>query len=324
MKSFWLFSRRGGTTLEAQDVPVPAAAGSQLLVRMRAAGLNRGEFLARRDLHAAAQGRPAGNEGAGEVVAVGPEVIGITPGDRVMGVCGGAFSEFAVMEARTAILVPARLSWEEAACTPLVFLVVHDMLVAQGRLKPSDCVLVTGASSGVGVATIQAAKALGARTIGTSGSQSKLDRLKAAGLDVGLCTRAANFAQAVREATGGKGVNLAINNVGGSVFAECLRALAFEGRLATVGYVDGVVESTIDIAAVHSNRLTIFGVSALLRTPEQRAETVRGFTSDLLPFISDGRIKPMIDRSFDFADLPAAKDYMETNKHLGKIVVKIA
>jgi NADPH:quinone reductase len=325
MKSFWLHSRADGTALEEREVPEPRQGAGQLLVRMRAAALNRGEFLARRDLHgASAAARPAGNEGAGEVVAVGEGVTAYKPGDRVMGVCAGAFSEFAVMDARTAIPAPARLSWEEAACTSLVFLVVHDMLIAQGRLRSHDWMLVTAASSGVGVAAIQAAKALGAHTVGTSGSSAKLDRLKMAGLDVGICTRAADFAEAVRDATGGKGANLAINNVGGSVFAECLRALAFEGRLATVGYVDGATQSVIDIAAVHSNRLTVFGVSALLRTMEQRAATVRGFVADLLPFINEGHIRPLIDRVFEFADLPAAKAYMETNAHLGKIAVRIA
>jgi NADPH:quinone reductase-like Zn-dependent oxidoreductase len=143
------------------------------------------------------------------------------------------------------------------------------------------------------------------------------------GLDVGIRTRSGDFAEGVMKATGGKGANLVVNNVGGSVFAETLRALAYEGRHATVGYVDGVLKSEIDIDALHTKRLTLFGVSNRLRNAEQRAVTVRGFTADILPFIAQGEIRPLIDRVFPFSELPAAKDYMESNAHLGKIVVTV-
>ena len=125
------------------------------------------------------------------------------------------------------------------------------------------------------------------------------------------------------QATGGRAANLIVNNVGGSVFAECVRALAFEGRLTTVGYVDGVMTAEIDIDALHSKRLTLFGVSNKLRNAEQRAATVRGLVADLLPMIADGRLRPVIDRVFPFDELPAAKAYMESNAHLGKIVVRL-
>ncbi|HZE11336.1 MAG TPA: zinc-binding dehydrogenase, partial [Burkholderiales bacterium] len=183
--------------------------------------------------------------------------------------------------------------------------------------------LVTGISSGVGVAALQTAKALGAKVIGTSGSQEKLDKLKGMGLDLGIRTRSGDFAKAVMDATGGKGANLVVNNVGGSVFPETLRALAYEGRHATIGYVDGVLHADLDIETLHTKRLTLFGVSNRLRTPEQRAVTVRGFAADVLPFIAAGKIKPLVDRVFPFAELPAAKAYMESNAQVGKIAVRI-
>jgi NADPH:quinone reductase len=142
-------------------------------------------------------------------------------------------------------------------------------------------------------------------------------------LDVGIRTRSADFFDAVMQATGGRVANLIVNNVGGTVFAECVRSLAFEGRLATVGYVDGVMKAEIDIDALHSKRLTLFGVSNKLRNAEQRAATVRGVVADLLPMIADGRLRPVIDRVFLFDELRAAKDYMESNAHLGKIVVRL-
>ena len=198
------------------------------------------------------------------------------------------------------------------------------MLVIQGRLAPGEWLLVTGVSSGVGVASLQAAKALGAKVIGTSGSQEKLDRLKAVGLDVGLATRAGDFHDAVMEATEGRGVNLVVNTVGGSVFAACVRSMAFEGRLATVGYVDGVLKAELDIQALHAKRLTLFGVSNKLRSAEQRAAGVPAFVADLMPAIAAGRIRPVIDRVYPFGELPAARAKMESNRHLGKIVLAIA
>jgi NADPH:quinone reductase-like Zn-dependent oxidoreductase len=261
-------------------------------------------------------------EAAGDVVAVGAGVDKPRLGDRVMGRCPGAFSEHAVMDAREAMPAPAGLSWEEAACVPLTFLVVQDMLVDQGRLRPGEWVLVTGVSSGVGVASLQAAKALGAKVIGTSGSQEKLDRLTPLGLDLALATRKADFHDAVMRATGGKGADLVVNTVGGSVFAECIRSLAFEGRLATVGYVDDTLKAEIDIQALHAKRLTLFGVSNKLRSADQRAAGVPRFVASLLPAIADGRIKPLVDRAFSFEELPAAREHMQSNRHVGKIVLK--
>jgi len=324
MKSYWIHAEAGKTVIELRDIPAPEPKAGELLLRMRAAGLNRGELLAGHGLHAkAAAAKPAGVEGAGEVVKLGAGVGGLKPGDRVMGRSSGAFSEYGIMDAREAIAIPPNLSWEEAACIPLVFMVVHDMLIAQGGLKAGEWLLVTGASSGVGVAALQTAKALGAKVIGTSGSAEKLEKLQALGLDVGIRTRAADFSAEVMRVTGGKGANLIVNNVGGSVFAECVRALAFEGRLATVGYLDGVMKAEIDIEALHSKRLKLFGVSNKLRNPEQRAASVRGFAADILPLIADGRIRPVIDRVFAFAELPAAKACMESDAHLGKIALRM-
>ncbi|MFI5446691.1 zinc-binding dehydrogenase [Polaromonas sp. UC242_47] len=322
MQSYWMHMSEQHATLELRKLPQPEPGPQQVLVRLHAASLNRGEFIAGHGLHGKpGSAKAVGMEGAGEVVKLGAGVSHLKLGDRVMGRCPGAFSEYALMDVREVMAMPANLSWEEAASVPLTFLVVYDMLVLQGRLAADEWLLINGVSSGVGVAALQTAKALGAKVIGTSGSADKLARLQPLGLDVGLCTRAADFHDAVMQASGGKGVNLVVNTVGGSVFAEGLRCLAFQGRHATVGYVDGVLKAEIDLETLHAKRLTLFGVSNKQRTPEQRAQAVPGFVADMLPALAAGRIQPLVDRVFPFDQLAAAKACMEASQHLGKIVL---
>jgi NADPH:quinone reductase-like Zn-dependent oxidoreductase len=308
-----------GLSLEPRDVPAPEPNEGQLLVKVRASSFNRGELLTG---HGAfdPRGKPAGIECAGEVVAGG---TGFTAGERVMGRCVGGFADYALMDAREALRVPPRLSWEQAAAISLVFMVAHDMLIAHGRLERSEWLLITGASSGVGVASLQVGKALGANVIGTSGSAQKLAKLAELGLDVGVETRGTGFHEAAMKATAGKGVDLVVNTVGGTVFAECLRTLAFEGRLATVGYLDRTLKAEIDLEALHAKRLHLFGVSNKLRPASERAQTVRGFEKDLLPYFADGRIVPVIDRVFAFEQLAEAHAHFESGNVVGKVVVRM-
>lgn len=321
MRAYWISPGPAATGVELRETAAPEPKAGEILVRVRAASLNRGELLG--GGHGATS-KPGGGECAGDVVKVGDGVTGVAVGARMMGRCGGGFAELALMDAREALPVPGRLSWEEAAAAPLTFIVVYDMLIAQGRLTSGQWLLVTAVSSGVGVAALQTAKALGARVIGTSGSAEKLARLEKLGLDVGLRTRAGDFHDAVMKATDGKGVSLVVNNVGGSVFGECLRSLAFEGRLATVGHLDHVLSVPIDLELLHRKRLTVFGVSNRLRTAAQRAETVRGFARDVLPYFEDGRLRPLVDRVFGFDELPAAIAFMESDAQVGKIVVRVS
>jgi NADPH:quinone reductase-like Zn-dependent oxidoreductase len=320
MKAYWISPGPTGTAVELRETTAPEPKAGEILVRVRAASLNRGELLG--GTHGAAP-KPGGGECAGEVVKVGDGVAGVPVGARLMGRCGGGFAELALMDAREALRVPERLTWEEAAATPLTFIVVYDMLIAQGRLAAGQWLLVTAVSSGVGVAALQTAKVLGARVIGTSGGAEKLARLEKLGLDLGIRTRTADFHDAVMKATDGKGVNLAVNNVGGSVFGECVRSLAFEGRLAIVGHLDRVLSAPLDIELLHRKRLTVFGVSNRLRTAAQRAETVRGFARDVLPYFEDGRLRPLVDRVYGFDELPSALEFMESDAQVGKIVVRV-
>ena len=319
MKSYWIVQKDNGLALEPRDVPTPEPKEGQLLVKVRGSSFNRGELLTG---HGAfdPRGKPAGIECAGEIAA---GTAGFVVGERVMGRCIGGFAEYALMDAREALRVPQRLSWEQAAAIPLAFMVAHDMLVTHGQVERGEWILITGVSSGVGVASLQVGKALGANVIGTSGSEQKLAKLAELGLDVGVATRGSGFREPAMKAPAGKGVDLVVNTVGGTVFAECIRSLAYEGRLATVGYLDRTLKAEIDLEALHAKRLHLFGVSNKLRPAAERAHTVRAFERDLLPYFADGRIVPVVDRVFAFEDIAAAHAHFDSGAIIGKVVIRM-
>lgn len=323
MKSWWIRSQGAGTVLEMREVPIPVPGPGQVLLRVRAASLNRGDMMAAIARHRADVARLAGADGAGEIAALGEGVDGIRVGDRVMVRARGAMAEYVIVEADQVVPIPPCLSWEQAGATMVAFVTAYESTIQLGRLAAGETMLVCGVSSGVGVACMQIGRMLGVRTLGVSGSRQKLDRLVALGLDVALRARGSDFVEETLAATGGRGVDLAVDLVGGSAFPGCQRVLADFGRLAMVGYVDTVMTAEIDLEALHGKRLDIFGVSNTPLDKAQRGEATRGFVRDVLPAIADGRIVPVVDRVFAFDDLPAAKAYVETDALLGKVVVTL-
>jgi NADPH:quinone reductase-like Zn-dependent oxidoreductase len=300
-----------------------------VLVRVHASSLNRAEFRRLQTLRVR-PGQPApeahtgGGDAAGEVVEIGTGLSSLKPGDRVMGRCAGGFAEYALLDAREVMPAPASLSWEEAACIPVVFVVVHDALFVSGRLHAGETVLVTAASSGVGVATLALAKYLGARVIGTSRSAEKLERLKTLGLDAGVVTGSEGFGEAISRVVGEGGVDMVVDNIGADVLTPCLEALAVGGRYVTIGRMSGVTKGEIDVDRLAERRLHLYGVSNRLRNPAQRAQSAERFIADLMPAVTEGRLRPIIDRSFPLDEIAAAGAWLEADKHVGKIVLRMS
>ncbi len=324
MRSCWIITRNHAAVLEWRDVAIPEPGAGEVLMRVRATAMNRGEIIVGGAVHGGPE-KIGGTEAAGEVHAVGDGVTGFQRGERIFGRVRGGFAEYALLPAHQAMRMPEALTFEQAAAIPISFITAYEALWAPyGRLKAGEWMLVIGATAGAGVASIQIAGMLGARTIGVSRSAQKLERLKGVGLDVPIVIKGAAFAEEVRKATGGHGADVIVNLVGGSAFPECIRCLARRGRLAVIGYVDGALTAEIDLAAVHAQRLEIFGVSNARLTADERARAVSGFVRDVLPAIADGRIRPLIDRTFGFDDLAQAKACMEANAMVGKIVVRVA
>jgi NADPH2:quinone reductase len=267
--------------------------------------------------------RPGGGDAAGEIVEIGAGVTGFQPGGRVMGRCSGGFAEYALIDAREAMPAPERLTWEEAAAVPIVFVVVHDALYASAQLRRGETVLVTAASSGVGVATLQLAKLIGARVIGTSRSADKLEKLKGYGLDAGVVTGSDGFGAAIARVIGEEGVDMIVDNIGGDIFPACLDALAVGGRFVTIGRMSGVLKGELDLDRLALRRLHLYGVSNRLRKPAQRAESTRRFVADLMPALRDGSLRPIIDRTFALSEISEAQAYLEADRHVGKVVIRV-
>ncbi len=233
-----------------------------------------------------------------------------------------AFSEYALLRCGDALRVPSGFSWEEAAAASIAYQVGYEMLWWGPGLRSGEWLLITAVTSGVGVAALQLGKLLGAKVAGTSRSVDKLERLKPLGLDLGMDVREQDFVTRIMAATDRRGVDLVVNNVGGSLFAPCQQVLAFQGRMATVGHVDGRERAEIDLLAQHSGRQQFFGVSNKLRSTEDIARSVENFARDLMPAMQDGRLRPLVDKVYDFSAAPEALRRLLSNRHVGKVVLR--
>jgi NADPH:quinone reductase-like Zn-dependent oxidoreductase len=323
MKAFVNVRTANGASLEMRDVPEPVVGPRDLLVDVKAIGLNRAELSRPITNPEDPAANIAGMEMAGEVVGMGDQVRGFALGDRVMSMTTKAYAEKALADYRIAMKIPAGLSYEEGAAIPVFYSTGHDALVTNGELKAGESVLIAGVAAGVGGAMIQIAKALGARLVaGTSRDAGKLVRLKNTGLDLPIRAGADDLIAACMSATDGKGVDVIADNVGAGMLMSLVDAAAVKARLITIGRLAGKMDQ-IDLDKIALKRMKLIGVTFRTRSVDEKIEITRRLMADLEDHFTSGRIKPEIDRIFDFDQALAAQDHMRANAHLGKIILRI-
>lgn len=322
-------ARPGGPeVLEVVRRPAPEPGPGEVLVRVRAAGVNRADLLQRRGRYPAPEGAPAdvpGLEFAGEVERAGEGVPAVSPGDRVMGLLpGGGYAERVVVPAGLLLPVPEALGWTEAGAVPEVFLTAFDALFLRGALEAGERVLVHSAGGGVGTAALQLARAADASLVVGTASAAKLAGLRDLGLapDVAVDYRRASFAEAVAEATGGRGVDVILDTVGAAYWEENVASLAVLGRLVVVGLLGGA-RAEVDLGTLMRRRATVVGTVLRSRSVDEKAEVTRAFRERFLPLLVDGRLRPVVDCTFRLEEAARAHEHMEADRNLGKIVLRV-
>jgi NADPH:quinone reductase len=327
MKAVYITKFGGPECLELREVPdAPAPQVTDVLIRVKAAGLNRADLLQRRGLYPPPAGYSAnipGLEFAGEVVSTGSNVKDFKAGDRVFGITAGeAQAEFLLTEESLLAHIPASLSFREAGAVPEAFITAHDAIFTIANLKGSETLLIHAVGSGVGLAALQLAKARGARVFGTSRTSGKLVRCKEFGLDeTVLAGDEANFAEIVSEKTGGRGVDVVLDLVGAAYFPQNLICLASRGRLVLVGLTSGPV-AEFDLRAALHKRLSIVGTVLRGRSTDEKADATMAFVRDVLPLFESGKIRANVDRVFAAADVRLAHEYLESNDSFGKVILE--
>jgi putative PIG3 family NAD(P)H quinone oxidoreductase len=329
MKAVVIVKHGGVDGLEVRKVDTPPRpTADRVLVRVRAAALNRADILQRLGRYPAPPGVPQdipGLEFAGEVESVGENVTTWRAGDRVFGItAGGAQAQYVVVPEGTLAEIPANLDWRQAAAVPEVFITAHDALFTQAKLTIGETVLIHAAGSGVGTAAIQLARAAGAQPYGTSRTAEKLERARAFGLEnfVAVGDEPNEFADAVKEWTNGKGVNVILDLVGGAYFEANLDSLALKGRMMLVGTTAGS-QANFNFSKVMGKRATITGTLLRARSLEEKTTATRLFAMQVCPLLASGAVKPVVDSTFSLEDIRAAHLRLESNETFGKVVLLI-
>jgi NADPH2:quinone reductase len=314
----------GEAGIEIRDIPLPEPKPNEVLVRVRAAALNRADLgVAAGHRHGAlgGAGTVIGLEWSGEVAEVGAEVTSVTPGDRVMCSGAGGYAEYAATDWGRALPMPRAMSFEEAATLPVALQTMHDALVTNGRLATGESVLIQGASSGVGLMGLQIAKLKGAGfVIGSSTNRARRGRLREFGADLAIDSGDPSWPEAVRDAIGGKGVDLIIDQISASVANQNMAAAAIKGRIVNVGRLGGT-KGTFDFDLHALKRIDYIGVTFRTRSLEEVREITRRLKADLWSAVEARKLHLPIDRTFPLDDAAAAHAHMRANQHFGKILL---
>ena len=316
----------GANGAEITDVAKPSPKGTQVLVHVRANGLNRADLgMTKGHAHGAAGGvgTVLGMEWSGEVAELGPDAKGVKVGDRVMGSGGAAFAEYALTDHGRLFHLPAQgnMSFEEAATLPVALATMHNAVVTAGRLKRGETLLIQGASTGVGLMGMQIGKLMGAALVmGTSTNPERRARLNEFGCDLALDSGDPDWPEKVKRATEGKGVDLIVDQISASVANQNLEAAAILGRIVNVGRLGGMKgEFNFDLHAM--KRIDYIGVTFRTRSAEEVREINRLMRADLWPAVEAGKLSLPIEKTFPLDRVADALEMMKANRHFGKIVL---
>jgi NADPH:quinone reductase len=317
----------GEAGIEVRDLPKPEPKPNEVLIHVRASTLNRADLIVASGIrHGAVGGVGAriGLECAGEVEAVGYEVEGIRPGDRVMATAPGGLAEYAVTDWVRAHRIPANnMTFGQAACFPVALGTMHNAVVTAGGFKRGETLLIQGASAGVGLMGMQIGKLMGAAlVIGTSTNPERRARLKDYGCDLALDSTTPAWVEGARKATGDKGVDLIVDLVSGPLANQNLAAAAILGRIVNVGRLGGM-KGEFDFDLHAAKRIDYIGVTFRTRTQKEVREINRRMRADLWAAVEAGTLTLPIERTFPLAEIGDALAMMRANRHFGKIVIAV-
>lgn len=325
MKCIQISKPGGPEVLVPAERPNPVPKAHEILIKVASAGVNRPDVQQRLGKYAPppdASDLP-GLEVAGEVAAIGADVKMWKVGDKVCAlVHGGGYAEYCVAPEVQALPIPQGLTALQAASLPETFFTVYSNVYDRARLAPGESLLVQGGSSGIGVTAIQMATALGNRVFITAGSDEKCAACVALGAEKAINYKTQDFVEVVKEATGGKGVDVVLDMVGGDYVAREIKCLAQDGRLVFIAVLGGT-KGEFNVAEVMMKRLTLTGSTLRPRTVAFKGEIARNLREKVWPHIEAGKIKPVIYKSFPLAEASEAHRLMETSQHIGKIVLTV-
>jgi NADPH2:quinone reductase len=307
--------------------PVPVSKPGELLIRVQAAGINRPDVAQRQGTYPPPPSASPvlGLEVAGEVVALGDGVEGWSVGDKVCALAnGGGYAEYCTAPATQCLPWPTGYDAIRAAALPENFFTVWANLFGHGRLQPGERALVHGGTSGIGVTAIQLAHEFGSRIYATAGTQEKCDACVKFGADAAINYKEADFAASIKELTGGKGVDVVLDMVGGSYAAQNLRCLGMDGRLVIIAFLGGSKADGLDLAPIMVRRLTVTGSTMRPRTAAQKGEIADALRTKVWPVLDQGHCGPVIHAVFPLEKAAEAHILMESSTHIGKIMLSVA
>lgn len=317
----------GPEVLKPSRATVPVPRADEVLIRVRAAGVNRPDVAQRMGAYPPPPGASPliGLEVAGEVAAVGNAVRGFKVGDAVCALTnGGGYAQYCVAPDAQTLPWPAGYDAIHAGAVPETYFTVWANLFGHGRLQAGETALVHGGTSGIGVTAIQLAHAFGATVYATAGSDEKVAACVGLGADAGINYRSEDFAERVKALTGGKGVDVVLDMVGASYFSKNIRSLAMDGRLVMIAFLGGSKVEAMDLAPIMTRRLTVTGSTMRPRTTAQKGAIAEALRAKVWPLLADGRCGPVIHSVFPLEEAAAAHALMESSAHIGKIMLEVS